>query len=101
MSEPSRSGSTFGQRHPVSVTVAIVFVAGFLFGGMFGGVGFLRGALLGGFGGSLPFLVVSAVPALAITLVQSLRANQQGSFSQRFKKNLDGTVEFVIQGWTP
>lgn len=118
--EPTPARLTFGQRHPVFVTVALVFGVWFLAGGFFGDMGFLLGGLVSGVVGTILFLLLSFILALIATIAQSTRyAWRKGSlpraangsdvvadfgtrpFHRRFVGNLEAAAGFVIQGWSP
>ena len=81
--------------------VLIVFVVGLLCGVFAGRTGnALLSALIGGVGGASLFLLLTSVPALLITVFQSIWRGGLKSFGSRFMRNLDGTMEFLIQGWS-
>lgn len=109
---------TFGQRHPVLVTIGIVFAAGFLFGApadfasrqLQAQTGFIISGLVGGIAGVAIFLGLNLLLALVITVVQAVvraahwqSASANGadriSFRSRFRRNLEGIADFLIQGW--
>jgi hypothetical protein len=89
-----------GQRHPVLVTVLLVFGVGLLSGAFVGRAGnVLLSAFIGGVIGTVLFLLLASAPALIITVV-SIRRACPDSFARRFMRNLEGTIELLIQGWS-
>jgi hypothetical protein len=118
MSEHEPPVLTFGQRHPIVIALAIVFVAGFalgapadfLSGQLEGQNGFIITGLAGGIGAVAIFVVLSVTLALTITIVQAVlralgwrSADCKGAeatpFRRRFRRNLEQTNDFWIQGW--
>jgi hypothetical protein len=81
--------------------VLLVFGVGLLSGALVGRAGHvLLSALIGGAIGTLLFLLLTSAPALIITVVQSIRRACPESFGRRFMRNLEGTMELLIQGWS-
>lgn len=117
--QPEADEPHFGQRHPVLTILAIVFVLGFV-SGMFidPADNILLSGLISGTGGAALFLLLTTVPALILTVVQSVKyATQEARarpadvgidedqsrkpFHQRFVDNLEKAMDFLSQGWTP
>ena len=80
--------------------VLIAFGAGLLCGAFAGHAGsVLLSAQIGGVAAAILFLLLTSVLALLVTLVQSIWRRSFKSFGSWFMKNLDGAMEFLIQGW--
>ena len=118
-SQPEADEPHFGQRHPVLAILAIVFVLGFVSGIFIDPAdNILLSGLISGTGGASLFLLLTAVPALIMTVVQSAKyASQEAHarpvgvaidkdqgrkpFHRRFVNNLEKAMDFLSQGWTP
>ena len=83
------------------ITVLLVFGVGLLSGALIGRAGnFLISAYVGGVLGVALFLLLTSISALIVTVVQSIRHPCREPFGRRFMKNLEGTMELLIQGWS-
>jgi hypothetical protein len=80
--------------------------------GLVTGLGFLSGIFIGpsdnpllsgftcGLGAASMILLLTAVPTFIVTAVLSARVfSWREPFGRRFMKNLDATIEFLLQGW--
>jgi hypothetical protein len=101
VTEPEPTQSSFVQRHPVVVMILLVFGVGLLSGAFLGRPGNVLGsAFFGGMAGTVLFLMICSVPALVITVFQSIRRASVQSFGRRFMSNVKHTMEIVILGWS-
>jgi hypothetical protein len=92
---------TWGQRHRILVALGLVAGLGFLSGIFIGPSDEpLLSGLICGLGAATVFLLLTAVPAFIVTVTQSIRSSScREPFRRRFMKNLDATMEFLLQGW--
>jgi hypothetical protein len=115
MSETEPSQVSFGRRPPVLITVLLVFGLGFV-SGIFNGPteNVVLSGLVVGLAGTAIFVLLTSIPALVLTVAQSIRRVSRPRsntdeivesggepFHRRFMKNLEATMEFVAQGLTP